>query len=360
MPDTDGLALAARIRERDGSCDTRIILLSSGDRPGDRDRTRELRIDAHLLKPIQQRELLEVICQVMSRTSGDELREGRSVTDQEIASAPGPPSTALHILLAEDDEFSARFMTQLLARSGHRVRLTTNGRAALSLAEEKIFDLLLLDIHMPDLDGFGVVRAIRERELVSGGHLPVIALTARSRKEDRDRCRAAGMDDFLTKPVAPAHLLTAIDGLVSNQRANRTPHDARQRMSLLDPVALLTACGDDAEGLRRMCDDFQTYAPARLAEVADALRDLNAPRLRQAAHKFCPLLLAFSTVAGNAASDLEDHMAQGQIEEAQQLVEKLKVMTAELMPLVVGLSLETVRNHARIAFDASRADSERR
>jgi hypothetical protein len=136
-------------------------------------------------------------------------------------------------------------------------------------------------------------------------------------------------------------------------------HPSSFGRSLLDPVAVLTACGDDAEGLRRMCQDFQTYAPARLAEVSDALRDRDALRLRQGAHKFCALLFAFSTVAGNVASDLEDHAAGGQLEEAQPLVQRLEAMTQELMRLVNGLALETLRHQARIAADASRADNER-
>jgi CheY-like chemotaxis protein len=358
MPDTDGLALAAEIRKRAELSATRIILLSSGDRPGDWDRFRALRIDAHLLKPIQQDELLDRIYQVLQRD------EGRGMRDEERPASFHPSSliphpSSLHILLAEDDEFSARFMEQLLARGGHRVRLTTNGREALRLAEEGIFDLLLLDIHMPELDGFGVVGAIREQERAAGGHLPVIALTARSRKEDRERCLAAGMDDFLTKPVAAAALLAAIDRLVSMHGVSRPPQaDAGPSKSLLDPVALLTACGDDAEGLRRLCQDFQTYAPARLAELGDALRDRDAPRLRQAAHKFCALLFAFSTVAGNVASELEELAAQDQLKEAQPLVERLEAMTQELMQLVGELSLETLRYQARNAVDTSRAGSE--
>jgi two-component system, sensor histidine kinase and response regulator len=97
-----------------------------------------------------------------------------------------------------------------------------------------------------------------------------------------------------------------------------------------------------------MCDDFQTYAPARLAEVTDALRDRDVARLRQVAHKFCPLLLAFSTIAGNVASDLEDLAAHGRIEESRPLVEKLCEMTTELMRIVVGLSIKIVRSHAKI------------
>src|SRR6201987_2694873 len=109
---------------------------------------------------------------------------------------------------------------------------------------------------MPELDGFEGVGAIRERERTTGGHLPVIALTARSRQEDRERCLAAGMDDFLTKPVATAALFEAIDRLASGGGGARPPRPtAKEYEGLLDPVAVLTACGDDAEGLRQMCQD---------------------------------------------------------------------------------------------------------
>jgi hypothetical protein len=160
------------------------------------------------------------------------------------------------------------------------------------------------------------------------------------------------MDDFVTKPVAAAALLAAINRLVLAQRVSRPPQaEAGPSGSLLDPIAVLTACGNDAEGLRRICQDFQTYAPVRLAELGDALRDRDAPRLRQAAHKLCPLLLAFSTVAGNVASDLEDQAARGRLEEAQPLVERLETMTQELMRLVGGLSLESLRRYAEAADD---------
>jgi PAS domain S-box-containing protein len=353
MPDTDGLALAARIRNRAELSATRIILLSSGDRPGDWDRVRELRIDAQLLKPVQQDELLDRIYQVLQRDEGRGMKDaGERGTPLSAPSSLIPLPSSLSILLAEDDEFSAEYMERLLARSGHRVRLTTNGREALTLAEGGGFDLLLLDIHMPELDGLGVVGAIRERERAAGGHLPVIALTARSRKEDRERCLAAGTDDFLTKPVAAAALLAAIDRLVPTRGVSRpSPADAGSSMSLLDPVAVMRACGGDADGLGAMCQGFQTYAPARLAEVAAAVRDGDAPRLRQAAHKFCPLLLAFSTVAGNVASDLEDHAAQGRLDEARPLVERLESMSQELMRLVGGLSLESLRRLAEAADD---------
>jgi PAS domain S-box-containing protein len=342
MPDTDGLALAARIRERAALSDVRIILLTSDHRPGDPVRSRELRIDAHLLKPVQQDELLETIYRVMSRAQGD-----APTAVEELAQEAGPvPATApLQILLAEDDEFSAQLMDKLLGRRGHRVRLVSNGREALALAGQGAFDLMLLDVHMPELDGIAVVRGIRERERVAGGHLPVIALTARSRKEDRERCLEAGVDDFLTKPVSTAALFAAIDRLGPAHGVSApAPTGPGEHVGLLDPVAVLTACGGDAEALRGMCRAVETYLPVRVTEVGHALRAQDAPRLREAVHKLCGLLSAFSTTAGNAASDLENLAAQGRLEEARLLVERLESMAQELLPLVGELSLETLHD----------------
>ena len=169
MPDTDGLALAAQIRERAELSATRIILLTSGDRPGDPARSRELRIDAHLLKPVQQDELLETIYRVMSRARRRRDRRPRPEPGREPASAPVPAAAPLRILVAEDNEFNAQLLEQLLARRGHRVRLANNGREALALAEEGVFDLLLLDVHMPELDGFQVVRGDSGAGAVRGG-----------------------------------------------------------------------------------------------------------------------------------------------------------------------------------------------
>jgi predicted ATPase/signal transduction histidine kinase/CheY-like chemotaxis protein/GAF domain-containing protein/HPt (histidine-containing phosphotransfer) domain-containing protein len=351
MPDTDGLALAARIRERAALSAIRIILLTSGDRPGDPARSRELRIDAHLLKPVQPDELLDTIYRVMSPARGD-ARKSVEEPGREPSASPVPAAASLYMLVAEDDEFSAQLMERLLVRRGHRMRRVSNGREALTLAGEGVFDLLLLDVHMPELDGFEVVQAIRERERTVGGHLPVIALTARSRKEDRERCLAAGMDDFLTKPIRPAELLAAIDRLAFAPGFSRPVHPATaESVSLLDPVAVLSACGDDEETLRVMCRAFQTYLPDSLAEVDDALRDQDAPRLREAAHKLGTLLFAFSTAAGDLASALEDHAGQGHLEEALPLVKQIEVMAQELQRLAASLSLETLRYQAEAAGD---------
>ena len=201
--------------------------------------------------------------------------------------------------------------------------------------------MLLLDVHMPELDGLQVVRAVRERELTTGGHLPVIALTARSRKEDRERCLAAGMDDFQTKPIRPADLLAAID------RVLRT-HSSRQSRSLelLDAPVLLAACGGDPTLLRKMCQTLTARVPEHLAALREALRDQDAPRLREAAHKCCGMLSEFSAAAGDLAGSLEELAAGAQLERAAPILEQLETMAPQVVEQIDGITVEALRRQA--------------
>jgi PAS domain S-box-containing protein len=347
MPDMDGLALAAIIRQRAELSGCRIILLTSRDRPGDLDRIRELQIDAQLLKPAQQDELLETIYRVIDLP-------GEGASDAHEA-APASDTVPLRVLVAEDNEFSAQHLDQLLRTRGHRVRLAANGREALELMDEGAFDLLLLDIHMPEVDGFKVVQVLRERERereqIAGTHLPVIALTARSRQEDRRQCLEAGMDDYLSKPIRAADLFAAIDRLVfGGGRAFSTARvDAGSRTSLIDPAVLLAACGGHAKLLGEMCQGFRSSAPSLMAEVKAALRDQDAPRLRGAAHKLYGTISAFSTKAGMLVANLEDLSARGQLEEVRLLVDRLEATARDLIQETDGLSIEALRDQIAVA-----------
>jgi PAS domain S-box-containing protein len=350
MPDVDGLTLAAKIRERAELSATRIVLLTSGDRPGELARLRELGVNAHLLKPVEQSELLDTIYRVMSQRHGEAASPAdvRAQADQPVG--PDPAARSLNILVAEDNEFNAQLLEQLLERRGHRVRLANNGREALGLAAAGGFDLLFLDLHMPEMDGFQVIRALRKLEQTAGGHLTVIALTARSRKEDRERCLAEGMDDFLAKPIQANDLWAAVDRVGSPR-----PEAGLPASGLLDPQVLLSACGGDAAVLTKICQTFRARVPDHLQAVQDAMHARDASRLREAAHKLAGMVSAFSTVAGGAASEVEDLAAQGQLEAARPLVVRLETMAGKLLRLVDGLSIEGLRDPAGHALPSGDA-----
>lgn len=341
MPDTDGLVLAAKIRKRAELAATRIILLTSSDIPGDPARIRELNIDAQLLKPVQQDELLETIYRVMSRVNCNVQPLNTPSERQQSAPTSGLSTAPLRILVAEDNEFNAQLLEQLLMRRGHQVRLVNNGREALSWAEHAASDLLLLDVHMPELDGFQVIQEIRERERSNGKHLPVIALTARSRKEDRERCLAAGMDDFLSKPIQTAELWLAINRVVGAKAANE-PTSAQ----LIDSRVLLAACDGDAGILKRICDKFRDRLPDHIAAVQKAFLHQDAPGLREAAHKLLGMISAFSTVAASVVSEIEDNAACEKLEEIPILMEQLNSMAPELLQAVRNQSIESLQRQA--------------
>jgi CheY-like chemotaxis protein len=341
MPDTDGLALAAQIRGRRELADSRIIMLTSGDRPSDWARFREVRVDGHLLKPVRQDELLDTIYFVMSRATGERTDlPPRRPFGQPAQAAPSATAAPLRILVAEDNGFNALLVQQLLTRRGHTVQLVGNGRQALALANAADFDLLLLDLHMPELDGFQVITAVRDSERSSGSHLPVIALTARSRKEDRQRCLAAGMDDFLAKPIQPAELWAAIDR-VTSEPPPPLP-SGRLALRLIEPRVLLAACGGDNAGLKNICDAFRARLPEDLAAVQEAFHDRDPVRLRAGAHKLAGMVAAFSPDAGAVASHIEDLAAEARFVDAELPLEQLTTMAEQLLNAVGGLSVETL------------------
>ena len=344
MPETDGLAVAGWIRERAALSAVRIILLTSGDRPGDPARSRELRIDAHLLKPVLQDELLETIYRVMSRVEGDAPPTAGPPTGR----GPLPAASPLRILVAEDNELNAQLLEHLLARRGHRVRLATDGREALALAEEGGFDLLLLDVHMPELDGFQVVRAIRERERTTGGHLPVIALTARSRHEDRDQCLAAGMDDFLTKPIGPTELFAAIERVLAGLSESEAPSSSSTGPGILvDPETLLAACDDDPVLLGKLIGIFRDNLPGSLARVQEAIARRDPAELRESAHQLRGLLSTFSPEAAQAAARLEAMGAGGDLGDAASTFETIADLIRRLGELLEDLTIDDLRRRSR-------------
>jgi two-component system sensor histidine kinase/response regulator len=206
--------LAERIGDSPHLAGAVLMMLTSGEQPGDAQRCHKLGISAHLTKPVRRAELRSAIATSLARPSLPGLEEGRPAP---APSAPAPSAPAphagskAHILLAEDNFVNQQVALGILLKQGYRVVVAVNGLEALKAFGEQTFDLVLMDVQMPEMGGFAATAEIRERERGRGTHVPIIAMTAHAMSGDRERCLAAGMDDYISKPIRGRALTELID-----------------------------------------------------------------------------------------------------------------------------------------------------
>jgi signal transduction histidine kinase/CheY-like chemotaxis protein len=204
MPEMDGFAFVEHLRRRPDLSSVIIMMLASARTAGDSQRYRDLGVAAFLSKPIRQSELRATIARVLG--PADAQAAARHIAPHSPSAEPALPIPSLHILLTEDNLVNQRLATRLLEKRGHRVVVAGNGLEALAALDHDSFDLVLMDIQMPEMDGLEATAKIRERELRTGRHQTIVALTAHAMKGDQELCLAAGMDDYLTKPIRPLEL----------------------------------------------------------------------------------------------------------------------------------------------------------
>jgi two-component system, sensor histidine kinase and response regulator len=346
MPGTDGFELARGILQTPELNACRIILLTSEDRPGNAARSRALGIAAVLMKPVQQEELLDNIYRALSQpasvsTFAEPGSAALTATADEPATEHQPPRH-LNVLVAEDNKFNQLVIRRMLERRGHAVQTAQDGKQTLTALEQSAFDLLLLDVNMPEMDGFEVVKIIREREKATRTHLPVIALTALSGKRDRERCAEAGMDDYLAKPVRAAEVFATLERVMRAHPAAE-PEAASASATLIDSAMLWSACGGDGALLAEMIQLFGEEAPGLLARVEAAVRSSDAEQLRMAAHALRGLVSAFSTSTADAAKVLEQMGIDGRAQEAVEQFEVLNQAVGELRTILPTLTIEKLR-----------------
>jgi two-component system, sensor histidine kinase and response regulator len=224
MPGMDGFALIECIRQLSGPAPATIMMLTPKGRQGDAARCAELGVSACLLKPVRQLELQDAI----GRAIGERAPEVAPRPSPEVAREPGE---ALRVLLVEDNAVNRRVATRLLEKRGHLVTVTSNGREALTALEKDSYDVVLMDVQMPEMDGFEATRTIRAMEKGTGLHQQIIALTAHALTSDRERCMEAGMDDYLTKPIRPRELDELLESCLQRVAESRQVQAGSPRTS---------------------------------------------------------------------------------------------------------------------------------
>jgi signal transduction histidine kinase/CheY-like chemotaxis protein/HPt (histidine-containing phosphotransfer) domain-containing protein len=298
MPGMDGFDVARRIKEDPRLGGATIMMLSSADNPGDAERCRALGVSAYLQKPIKQSELFDAIAVTLG-----------------TASLPAPASTVapvpaiaagLVVLLAEDNEINQELAIAVLERNGCSVVVARTGIEAVALWQRERFDVVLMDVQMPEMDGFAATRAIRALEATRGGHTPIVAVTAHAMEGDRQRCLAAGMDGYVCKPLRVESLFQAIAQLVP------APTTVRAEGQTAVPPALagaLDAVGGDVEMLVRVAGMFRDQGPRLLGQVRAALARGDGQAAAFAAHTLAGSLSVLAADKAQEAARRVEHLA---------------------------------------------------
>jgi signal transduction histidine kinase/CheY-like chemotaxis protein/HPt (histidine-containing phosphotransfer) domain-containing protein len=326
MPEMDGFAVAEQIKLDPELAGATIMMLSSADRSGDALRCRELGVACYLRKPITQSELFDAILAAVG-AEPMERQESPRMAGAQKGQRP------LRILLAEDNEVNQELAVKTLRKRGHTVVVAGNGREALAVLEKEIVDLVLMDVQMPEMDGFAATAAVREREKATGGRIPIVALTAHAMKGDRERCLAAGMDAYVTKPLRVEELFEVLARLlpVAGEAAavpanNGTPTaNGRPTETVFDQYATLARVEGDRELLLTMINLYLAQAEELLPEIRRAGERGDCKALERLAHKLKGSLGNFSArPAAEAALRLEIMGRTGQLVQSEEALAELE------------------------------------
>jgi two-component system sensor histidine kinase/response regulator len=285
MPEMDGEQTARAIQSEAGLANVPIVLLSSAGSRGSAGEIRDNGFAAALTKPVRQSHLFHTLVEVLGLSGSPPTPPSR----ENVAPQEAPLPFALRILLVEDSAINQKVALRMLARWGCRADVAANGQEALDALACLPYDLVLMDMQMPEMDGFGATAEIRRQEAGTGRHLPIIAMTAHSMEGDRERCLAAGMDDYLAKPVQPAALRAILKrwGKSSAESQAAAPPARRQRKSGLPVMRwehLRAMCDGEVEEETELLHDFLMSAASLLAEIHAAAASANARALEQKAH----------------------------------------------------------------------------
>jgi len=277
MPQMDGLEVAERIRSIDSYKDVPIIIMTSSESREGRKHARTLGISHYLIKPVRQSKLYDAIVENLSKVE-QKKEKPKTISEKE------KKTLSLNILLVEDNKINQKLATSLLEKQGWKITVANNGKEAIELIEKNGFDIVLMDVQMPEMDGLEATRLIREREKKTGKHIPIIALTAHAFEEDKKRCLEAGMDAYTTKPIKIQELLNIIKDVFSKYK-NIVK---KEKKTIKKPSFNLNKAMDivdkDEEFLKELLELFVSDYPKKLKKIKEAIQNKDTETISEVAH----------------------------------------------------------------------------
>jgi two-component system, sensor histidine kinase and response regulator len=326
MPMMDGFEVAREIQHDPRLSGSTIMMLSSAGQSADAARCRELGISLYLTKPIKQSDLLDAILTLLVNRP----MNSTAPADTNRYSQPARAfNRRLRILVAEDNVVNQRLATRLLEKHGHTAVVANDGREALAALEREYFDLVLMDVQMPNLDGFEAMAQIRQNEQATGAHLPIVAMTAHTMKGDREACLDAGFDDYVSKPIHAEEFLRVIERSVA--RGESCP--ARSCPDkICDATTTLANLENDEQLLREVAGLFVVDCPRLMTTVREAVAAGDAEQLHRAAHTLKGSIANFGAPAAyDAAVVLEKIAKSGTMDDAPRSLEHLEHVVDKLV-----------------------------
>ncbi|MGD8264324.1 MAG: response regulator [Desulfobacterales bacterium] len=295
MPDSDGFTLADW-KMRQEMTETKVIMMLTFPHLKRKEELKGLGITAGVVKPVGPAELYRAILNALEI---EKLPTKAADNAPEYASRI--PSHSLKLLVAEDTPFNQKFIMRLLERWKHQATLVENGRQVLDTLQNETFDLILMDVQMPEMDGLEATKVVREHELTTGAHIPIIAMTAHAVKGDRERCLEAGMDEYISKPIDSDKLFDIIETLFRGRDTQVIPNASEEKsidFDGFDKELLLKAFDHDWDFLKEVVDVFYSDYPRMLNDLQQAYKDRDASTLMRTAHSLKGMLRNFQADAG--------------------------------------------------------------
>jgi len=353
MPDMDGFAVAEEIKKTPEFAGSTLIMLTSSGRTSDAARCRALGVAAYLTKPLSQASLLEAITGALGASP---LAGGANSIKPSCEQNQAP----LKILLAEDNPVNQQLVVTLLEKRGHSVAVADNGRLAVERLEAESFDLILMDVQMPEMDGLEATAAIRLREQAGSSRIPIIAMTAYNTKREGERCFEAGMDGYVSKPISVEALLRVIRNLLSGYaKQDRGAEKRRPGMAtvsadqVLDRSELLAFLDGDVQFLRRMVQAFFKTCDESTSHMREAIAAGDAKKLDDAAHFLKGAAGHMKgTAVVSAILTLEENARSGELGKAN---EQFRALEWELTKLKLALT-EMTSDQATHSLKGALAD----